>query len=109
MADENLPLADLRSDTLTRPTDAMRAAMASAEVGDDVFGEDPTINALQERCAELLGKESALFVPSGMMANLLAVLSQTRPGDSVLLHRDAHPFRYEAAIAFISMPMFLID
>ena len=64
---------DLRSDTITRPTLAMREAMAKAEVGDDVFGEDPTVNALQKRAAEIVGKEAALFVPSGTMANLLAV------------------------------------
>ncbi len=83
---------DLRSDTVTRPTPGMREAMAHAEVGDDVFGVDPTVNALQQRVAKLLGKEAALFVPSGTMANLLAVVSQTRPGDTVILHRDAHPF-----------------
>jgi threonine aldolase len=87
---------DLRSDTLTRPTDAMRTAMADAEVGDDVFGEDPTVNALEARCAELTGKERGLFVPSGTMANLLAFLSQTQPGDTALLHETAHPFRYES-------------
>jgi threonine aldolase len=91
-----MSVIDLRSDTVTRPTAAMREAMARAEVGDDVFGEDPLVNALQERCAEILGKEAALFVPSGTMANLLAVLSQTRPGDSVLLHEDAHPYNYES-------------
>ena len=87
---------DLRSDTVTRPTQAMREAMANAEVGDDVFGEDPTVNALQQRVAKMLGKEAALFVPSGTMANLLAVVSQTRPGDTVILHRDSHPFNYES-------------
>ena len=89
-------IVDLRSDTLTKPTDAMREAMAHAEVGDDVFGEDPTINALQERCAELLGKETGLFVPSGTMANLLAFLSQTKHGDTVILNEDAHPYKYES-------------
>lgn len=87
---------DLRSDTVTRPTPGMREAMAKAEVGDDVMGEDPTVNELQRRSAELLGKEAALFVPSGTMANLLAALSQTRPGDTVLLSADAHPFNYES-------------
>ena len=90
------PIADLRSDTLTQPTEAMREAMATAPVGDDVFGEDPTVNALQTRAAEILGKEAALFVPSGTMANLLAVLSQTRPGDTVILSEDAHPYNYES-------------
>lgn len=89
-------LADLRSDTVTRPTPAMREAMHRAPVGDDVFGEDPTVNALEERVAAMLGKERALFVPSGTMANLLATLSQTRPGESVILHEDSHPFRYES-------------
>lgn len=89
-------IVDLRSDTLTLPTKAMRKAMASAEVGDDVFGDDPTVNALQDRVAKMLGKEAALFVPSGTMANLLAITAQTRPGDSVILHEDAHPFQYEA-------------
>jgi threonine aldolase len=74
------PPIDLRSDTVTRPTAAMRRAMAEAEVGDDVLGEDPTVNALQRRTAELLGKESALFVPSGTMANQIAVGVHTAPG-----------------------------
>lgn len=87
---------DLRSDTVTRPTPAMREAMAAAEVGDDVFGEDPTVNSLQERVAVMTGKEAALFVPSGTMANLLAIMTQTQPGDALLLHEDSHPFNYEA-------------
>ena len=87
---------DLRSDTVTQPTAGMRAAMAGAEVGDDVLGEDPTVAALQARVAGLVGKEAALFVPSGTMANLLAVLAQSRPGDSVILHEDGHPFHYES-------------
>ncbi|HOF42138.1 MAG TPA: beta-eliminating lyase-related protein, partial [Candidatus Hydrogenedentes bacterium] len=76
---------DLRSDTVTRPTAGMREAMARAEVGDDVLGEDPSVNALQLRVADLVGKEAALFVPSGTMANLLAAVSQTRPGDTLVL------------------------
>lgn len=87
---------DLRSDTVTRPTPGMREAMANAEVGDDVFGEDPTVNELQRRVAKMLHKEAALFVPSGTMANLLATLSQTNPGDTMILHRDSHPFNYES-------------
>ena len=75
----------------------MREAMAAAPVGDDVFGEDPTVNALQERVATMTGKEAALFVPSGTMANLVAILAQTRPGESVILCEDAHPYQYEAA------------
>lgn len=87
---------DLRSDTVTKPTAAMRAAMAAAEVGDDVYGEDPTVNELQERAAALLGKEAALFVPSGTMANLIAFMLSTRPGDSVILSEESHPYHYEA-------------
>jgi len=75
----------------------MRDAMASASVGDDVYGEDPSVNALQERAASLTGKEGALFVPSGTMANLIAFLAQTRPGDTVILSEESHPFHYEAA------------
>ena len=93
----NHDTVDLRSDTVTRPCAAMRQAMASAEVGDDVFGEDPAVNALQARAAELSGMESALFMPSGTMANLVAFLSQSRPGDSVILSEGAHPFHYERA------------
>jgi threonine aldolase len=81
---------DLRSDTVTKPTDAMRAAMAAAPVGDDQFGEDPTVNALQERVAALLGKEAALWVPSGTMANQVALRVLTRPGDTVLVSRHSH-------------------
>lgn len=88
-------IVDLRSDTLTKPTDGMRAAMAAAEVGDDVYGEDPTVNRLQERAAELLGKEAALFVPSGTMANLIGFLTQSRPGDTAIMSKDAHPYNYE--------------
>jgi threonine aldolase len=87
---------DLRSDTVTRPTPAMRKAMAEAEVGDDVFGEDPTVNRLQERAAEALGKETAVFVPSGIMANQLAVRLLTHPGDEVIIEAQAHIFHYEA-------------
>lgn len=90
-------IVDLRSDTVTKPGPAMRAAMAAADVGDDVMGEDPTVNALQERAAALLGKEAALFVPSGTMANLIAMLCATRPGDSVILAEESHPFHYEGA------------
>ncbi|MBI4719602.1 MAG: aminotransferase class I/II-fold pyridoxal phosphate-dependent enzyme [Planctomycetes bacterium] len=89
-------LVDLRSDTVTRPSPAMRQAMASAEVGDDVFGDDPTVNRLQERCAELLGKEAAIFVPSGSMANQTSIRAQTQPGDEVIAHADSHIYHYEA-------------
>ena len=88
-------IIDLRSDTVTRPTDAMRKAMAEAEVGDDVFGEDPTAARLQERVAAMLGFEAALFMPSGVMANEVAVRLWTRPGDEVLCDAHAHVVDYE--------------
>jgi threonine aldolase len=87
---------DLRSDTVTRPTPAMRQAMANAEVGDDAYGEDPTVNRLQETAAGLLGVEAALFVPSGTMANQASLRALTRPGDLVLASSDAHILKYEA-------------
>jgi threonine aldolase len=90
---------DLRSDTVTTPTPEMRRAMAEAEVGDDVYGEDPTINRLQLRAAELLGKDAGLYVPSGTMANQLALRVLARPGTEVLCAARAHVFRYEAAAA----------
>ncbi len=90
---------DLRSDTVTRPTAPMREAMARAEVGDDVYGEDPSVNLLQERIARLLGKEAALFVPSGTMANQLALRAQTRHGDVVLAGEHAHVLLYESGAA----------
>ncbi len=86
---------DLRSDTVSRPNDAMRAAMATAEVGDDVFGDDPTVNRLEQRAAALLGKEAALYVPSGTMANLVSVMTHVQPGDEVLLGDQCHIFAYE--------------
>ena len=88
-------MIDLLSDTVTRPTPAMRQAMAGAEVGDDCFGEDPTVRRLEDRVAELLGKERALFLPSGIMANQCGILAQTRPGDEVLLEARAHLLHYE--------------
>src|SRR5438045_5175754 len=81
---------DLRSDTVTRPTAAMRRAMAEAEVGDDVFGDDPTIIALEARVAKLLGKEAALFVPSGTMGNFLGLAATAATGDEVILERQCH-------------------
>jgi threonine aldolase len=90
---------DLRSDTVTRPTPAMRRAMAEAEVGDDVYGEDPTVNALQERVAALIGTEAALFVPSGSMANQIAIKVHTQPGDGVLVGGSAHNWMFEAGAA----------
>ncbi len=93
-----MPLVDLFSDTQTRPTPAMRRAMAEAEVGDEQRFEDPTVNALCERAAELLGFEAAVFLPSGTMCNAIATRLHVRPGgDEVLLHRNAHPLRFEAA------------
>lgn len=87
---------DLRSDTVTRPTAAMRAAMAAAEVGDDQYGEDPSTNRLQARVAEMLGKESALWLPSGTMANQVALRTLTRPGDEVVTSRESHAAWHEA-------------
>jgi threonine aldolase len=89
------PVIDLRSDTVTRPTPAMREAIASAPVGDDQFGEDPTVNALQERIAELLGKEDALWLPTGTMANQVALRVLTRPGDHVVVSRESHAVWHE--------------
>src|SRR5688500_5108222 len=86
---------DLRSDTVTRPTPDMRAAMAAAPVGDDQYGEDPTMNRLQERIAALLGKEAALWFPSGTMANQVALRTLTRPGDDVIVSREAHAVWHE--------------
>ncbi|HUL29346.1 MAG TPA: low-specificity L-threonine aldolase [Thermodesulfobacteriota bacterium] len=86
---------DLRSDTVTKPTIAMRKAMAEAEVGDDVYGEDPTVNVLQQKVADLLGKEASLFVPSGTMANQLSIKSHTEPGDEVIIESSAHPYNFE--------------
>ena len=90
----SLPI-DLRSDTVTRPTPAMRQAMAAAAVGDDQFGEDPTVNALQERVAGLLGKEAALWLPTGTMANQVALRVMTRPGDHVVVSRESHAVWHE--------------
>ncbi len=89
-------MIDLRSDTVTRPSEGMRKAMYEAEVGDDVFKEDPTINKLQEYTAELLGKEAALYVPSGVMGNQICLNVHTQPGDEVICEADAHIFQYES-------------
>ena len=86
----DMDLIDLRSDTVTQPSAAMRAAMARAPVGDDQYGEDPTVNLLQERIAALLGKEAALFVPSGTMANQIGLKLLTRPGDEIVVGAEAH-------------------
>ena len=89
-------MIDLRSDTVTRPTEAMRRAMVEAPVGDDVFGEDPTVNRLEEYVAELLGKEVAIYCPSGTMTNQIGLHLGTNRGDEVILHEAAHIFNYEA-------------
>ncbi len=90
-------VVDLRSDTVTRPTPAMRRAMAEAEVGDDVYGEDPTTNRLQQRAAEIFEREAALFVPSGSMGNLIAIKTWTQPGMEVICEQRAHINQYELA------------
>lgn len=87
---------DLRSDTVTRPTPAMRAAMANADVGDDVFGDDPTVRRLEEQVAALLGVEAALFTPTGTMANQIALRAHTQPGDEIIISREAHIWRHES-------------
>ncbi|GAB4292423.1 MAG: GntG family PLP-dependent aldolase [Ignavibacteriaceae bacterium] len=89
-------MIDLRSDTVTKPSEAMRKAMYDAEVGDDVFKEDPTVNKLEEFAAELLGKEAALFVASGVMGNQICLNVLTKPGDEVICERDSHIFNYES-------------
>lgn len=94
-------IVDLRSDTVTRPTPGMLRAMFQAKVGDDVFGDDPTVNKLQAEVARMLGKEAGLFLPSGTMANQVAVKCLTQPGDEVILDRESHIFRYEAAASAV--------
>ena len=89
-------VVDLRSDTVTRPSKAMREAMARAEVGDDVFGDDPTVNRLQESAAEIFGFEASLFFPTGTQSNLAALMSHCQRGDEVLVGMEAHTYRYEA-------------
>ena len=88
-------IADFRSDTVTRPTPEMRRAMAEAEVGDDVFGEDPSVNRLEARAAEILGKEAALFVPSGTMGNQTAIKAHTQPGQEIICDDRSHVILYE--------------
>ncbi|HMO47949.1 MAG TPA: low-specificity L-threonine aldolase [Rubrivivax sp.] len=95
------PVVDLRSDTVTRPTPAMREAMARAELGDDVFGDDPSVNALQEHVAALLGKEAALFMPSGTQSNLAGIMSHCGRGDEYIVGQGAHTYRYEAGGAAV--------
>jgi threonine aldolase len=95
------PAIDLRSDTVTQPTEAMRAAMAAAEVGDDVFGDDPTVNALQARIAGMLGKEAALFVPTGTQSNLCGLMAHCQRGDEYLVGQMAHTYRWEGGGAAV--------
>src|SRR5690554_5843485 len=104
-------MIDLRSDTVTRPTEGMRRAMYEAEVGDDVFGEDPTVLRLQETVADLLGKEAALFVPSGVMGNQIALKVHTQPGDEVIVERKCHIFNYEtgAAAVLLGVQLHILD
>ena len=94
-------MIDLRSDTVTRPTPAMRAAMVAAEVGDDVFGDDPTVNALQERIAAMLGKEAALFLPTGTQSNLCGLMAHCGRGDEYLVGQMAHTYRWEGGGAAV--------
>ncbi len=96
-----MAVIDLRSDTVTRPTPAMRAAMAAADVGDDVFGDDPAVNALQERIAALLGKPAALFMPSGTQSNLCALMAHCGRGDEYLVGQHAHTYKYEGGGAAV--------
>ncbi len=96
-----MTVVDLRSDTVTQPTTAMRAAMLDAAVGDDVFGDDPTVNALQRRIADLLGKEAALFVPTGTQSNLIAIMSHCERGDEYIVGQMAHTYRWEGGGAAV--------
>ena len=88
-------MIDLRSDTVTRPTPAMRAAMMAAPLGDDVLGDEPTVQALEAKIAALLGNDAALYVPSGTMANQLAIRTVCEPGDEIVAHKDSHIIHYE--------------
>src|SRR5579862_2793919 len=94
---EPVSFIDLRSDTVTRPTKAMRAAMAAAEVGDDVYGEDPTLNLLEASAAQIFGREAALFVPTGTMGNQIAIRLHTQPGQEIICESRAHILDYEMA------------
>src|SRR5881398_3167468 len=94
-------MIDLRSDTVTRPSEKMRAAMAEAEVGDDVFGDDPTVNRLQERAAEIFEKEAALWVPSGCMGNEIAVKVHTKAGQEIVIEERGHVLNYELGAAAV--------
>jgi threonine aldolase len=98
---KSMKIIDLRSDTVTKPTEAMRQAMLNADVGDDVYGEDPTVNRLQELAAEMAGKEAGLFVPTGTQGNLLAILSHCQRGEEYIAGQQAHCYRYEAGGAAV--------
>src|SRR6202171_1237612 len=89
-------MIDLRSDTVTQPSAAMRAAMAQADVGDDVFGDDPTVNRLQEICAERFGMQAGLFFPSGTQSNLAALMAHCQRGEEVIVGQDAHTYHYRS-------------
>src|SRR3972149_3696283 len=95
--DAGLPVVDLRSDTVTKPTPEMRRAMAEAEVGDDVYGEDPTVNRLEARAAEIFGREAGLFVPSGSMGNAVCIMTQAARGQEVICEAAGHIYNYEMA------------
>lgn len=94
-------MLDLRSDTVTRPSEAMRLAMSRADVGDDVYGDDPSVNRLEQEAAELSGKAAALFLPSGTQANLVALLSHCQRGDEYIVGQKAHNYLYEAGGAAV--------
>src|SRR6266480_5693988 len=95
--DKPATIIDLRSDTVTKPTPEMRRAMAEAEVGDDVYGEDPTINKLEQRAAEIFAREAAIFVPTGTMGNQIALKIHTQPGQEIICEERAHIFNWEMA------------
>src|SRR3954470_19853583 len=97
MAVPTEPLIDLRSDTVTKPTAEMRRAMAEAEVGDDVYGEDPTVNRLEQRAAEIFGREAALFLPSGTLGNQIAIKLHAQPGQEIICEDRAHILDWEMA------------
>jgi len=101
MSGAGMPRVDLRSDTVTQPTAAMRAAMMAAPLGDDVFGDDPSVNALQERIAAITGKEAALFMPSGTQSNLCGILAHCQRGDEYIVGQNAHTYRYEGGGAAV--------
>ena len=96
-----MPIVDLRSDTVTRPTAAMREAMFAAPLGDDVFGDDPSVNALQERVAQMLGFEAALFMPTGTQSNLCGLMAHCQRGDEYIVGQSAHTYRYEGGGAAV--------